>query len=152
MSAPRLCWEQDAEGHHWGISGSARVAWIMRAADPSQAEPWDWAIRVVSDDRDDVEVAPTLEAARAAVEAAWVEWCASAGLGTVGWRTIETAPDGPLMLFSPGDGGNAPGGVVWVSGGWRYAFLSGGFRGDQLHGEPTHWRPLPGPPAEGAVP
>lgn len=66
------------------------------------------------------------------------------------WRPIQTAPEGPLMLFSPTitGGGNVPGGWVWVSGGFRLPERRGGFRGDNLHGEPTHWRPLPEPPGD----
>lgn len=65
---------------------------------------------------------------------------------TTGWRPIETAPDGPLMLFSPTPAGNVRGGMVWVSGGFRFGTRAGGFRGDQTHEPPTHWMPLPEPP------
>lgn len=147
MSGAGLRWERMTNGTEFAFSGTVCVG----SAGTRGMCVWRCEVSGTGGSA----VSP--EAARAEVEAAWATWCASAGLGTVGWRTIETAPDGPLMLFSPGDGGNAPGGVVWVSGGWRYAFLSGGFRGDQLHGdqlhgEPTHWRPLPGPPAEGDAP
>lgn len=69
-----------------------------------------------------------------------------------GWRTMESAPkDGtPAMLFTPaGEDINCKGGLIWVSGGWGKAAINPeSWRGESSHGTPTHWRPLPPPPAE----
>jgi hypothetical protein len=67
------------------------------------------------------------------------------------WQPIETAPkDGrPVMLFSPsGEDLNCKGGIIWVSGGWGKAALNpDSWRGESGHGTPSHWMPLPVPPA-----
>lgn len=61
------------------------------------------------------------------------------------WRPIETAPkDGTeILAFCPKAGTHC---VFWESGYWREkaSFLG-------LRNEPTHWIPLPAPPADDAM-
>ena len=61
-----------------------------------------------------------------------------------GWKAIDDqARNGdPMQLFSPCDFGNAPGGLIWISGG----FQNGNWRGNYGKAAPTHCRKLPPPP------
>lgn len=63
-----------------------------------------------------------------------------------GWRPIETAPkDGSNVLLVNRKGNIAAG--SWLAGGW---WLRGGNGPDAFfnrHHGPTHWQPLPSPPA-----
>lgn len=59
-----------------------------------------------------------------------------------GWHPIETAPRDEVVL------------MAWLyRGEWQYeAGLAGSTRGGWLHGQATHWMPLPAPPSEGDTP
>lgn len=125
-------------GHGWwdGMSGSFVAATVYDTAD---SRAWRWRLL---DDAAEGE-ADTPDAARAAAETAWAEWCASAGVAAVGWRPIETAPrDGSEILVTDGR-------RVWVS---RWGPRYGGPVTWELVDfayDPTHWLlvpPLPPPP------
>ena len=73
-----------------------------------------------------------------------------------GWQPIETAPkDGTWVLLAGGDidygwdDPSKPASVVgqWTADSecWQFAWYDGGFYGE--YETPTHWRPLPAPPA-----
>jgi hypothetical protein len=82
---------------------------------------------------------------------------------TMDWQPIETAPkDGTWVLLSGGkiyygwDGDSQPGVVSgqfshWFNGSersggaWQFAWYDGGYYGE--YESPTHWMPLPKPPA-----
>jgi hypothetical protein len=73
-----------------------------------------------------------------------------------GWRPIETAPkDGTAVLL----GGCSPGPAIRIGwwGNGRYLSRTRGWERDWTTGAdygfaPTHWMPLPDPPAEGNAP
>ena len=58
------------------------------------------------------------------------------------WQCIKTAPErGPYLLrYVDIEGFDC----YWVTGGRRD---TGGFRGDQMRPQPTHWAPINGPNA-----
>ena len=81
------------------------------------------------------------------------------------WQPIATAPrDGTWILLAGGginygwDGGDAPPCVAGqfttylnggtVDGHWKFAWYDGGYYGE--YEDPTHWMPLPAPPAPAA--
>lgn len=69
-----------------------------------------------------------------------------------GWQPIETAPKGPeILLFEQCD--EMP--ATWV-GRWFDPDFDDGYWTDtfdlKVAGHPTHWRPLPAPPALGGQP
>jgi hypothetical protein len=61
------------------------------------------------------------------------------------WHPIVDAPrNAPVLLFSPhSEDLNAPGGLIWVSGGM---YDVGGWRGEYGKPAPTHFQLLPAPP------
>ena len=77
------------------------------------------------------------------------------------WQPIETAPkDGTWVLLSGGDCGQESDDPSCVSGQWttylnggqceghwQFAWFDGGYYG--WYDDPTHWMPLPNPPATG---
>ena len=138
-----LRWETDEFGDWHGYSGTLRAAVAHKAYDGQ--DRWRWAMGPTpAAERDGM--ADTPEAARAAAEAAWGEWCRTAGLAPVVWRTMDTAPrDGTRILAHCDDGTQAvmrfeptayteP---VWVCDAYEPA--------SQI---PEAWMPLPPPPPE----
>ncbi len=76
MTTPTLRWE-GPNGRTWdGYSGKALVAVMV---EPSAGYAYRWYLCADGRTSPFMEEA-TLEAARAAAEAAWAEWCATAGL------------------------------------------------------------------------
>jgi hypothetical protein len=63
---------------------------------------------------------------------------------SAGWRTMESAPDGAILLYNPP--------VYRDRHGMRQktheACIRVGHRHDWPNRPPTRWRPLPAPPAE----
>lgn len=155
-----LRWERGCEpgaslhGLLVGYSGEVCVAEIVeRPADGDDGSNSEWLWRVLFDSHHEADGCEhTSEAARAAAEAAWAEWCASAALVPAGeadgWRPIAEAPrDGTPVLVAIAGGDFNAGTAQWDvdRGCWTYPCA--------VHGpglDPTHWMPLPEPP--GAAP
>ena len=135
-----LRWERDEDGGWRGHSGRWRVAdvWALNGR-------WCWQVGSRGSARPESEETP--EAARAAAEAAWGEWCANAGLAPVPtWRPIagvrSRSEEDTYLVWCPG---------LSVSGPWVVAYRSGGewcaaVNGVTLYPQPTYWMALPEPP------
>lgn len=70
------------------------------------------------------------------------------------WRPItDEVKDGrPGILFSPyAEDLNCKGGLTWISGGYGKGAIHPGWRGESNKEAPTHFMPLPLPPAQKEV-
>lgn len=75
----------------------------------------------------------TERATKAALQSLGDEWC-------LGWQPIETAPRDIELLLGWWR--------CWPEKMWESASgLAGSTKGGWLHGQATHWQPLPRPPA-----
>lgn len=61
------------------------------------------------------------------------------------WQPIESAPKDRAILTSDNQGRVITG--WWQADCWHTGWVSGGHRSDVEEIHPTHWRPLPPPPA-----
>lgn len=162
MSGAGLRWERMTHGMEFAYSGTICVG----SAGTRGMCAWQFDLSGTNG----TAVSPA--EARAAVEAAWAEWCASAAVVPAGeadgWRPMETAPtdESRVLLWARPRGQDerrvcwaewwpgmperrGPGGETWpaVSGCWVEVDTDG--TGYEVF-DATHWLPLPGPP--GAAP